>query len=42
MEGIHILRSRPQGWVEWAASRPTPDSRTRWLVRVRASIDYET
>ncbi len=36
MEGIHILRSRPEiavpdqtyrhGWIEWAVFRPTPQS----------------
>ncbi len=34
MEGIHILRSRPHGRVEWAAFRPTLDRYARLPSRI--------
>ncbi len=38
MEGIHILRSRLHGRIEWAAFRPTPYKLTRWLIRISVSL----
>ncbi len=42
MEGIHIMRSRPHGWVEWAAFRPTPQGLTRFPVRAIAAQPTRT